>query len=77
MDPEILSIQKVSDGILVSFAEGLNCYYSTVFLLEHAGSGSNVIFLKQDPSGPHELSLLSDRLFASESPAASPNSAEN
>ena len=55
MDHTILSTESVSDGIMVSFEGGVNCYYSAKFLMAHAGEGSNLIFLDSDPSASLDL----------------------
>ncbi len=45
------SVVVVSDGILVRFGNGVNCYYPASFLLEHLDAGPNQVFLDYDPSG--------------------------
>lgn len=52
----IRSVALVSDGILVSFADGTRCYFPASFLEEHIGIGANQIFLDHDPSGQAEFS---------------------
>ena len=58
----IQSIDTVSDGIVVEFQGGVSCYYLADFLLAHAASGANRVFLDYDPSPrvqPAEVTLRS------------------
>ena len=50
MNSPILSIDPVSDGILVQFAGGLHCFYSADFLLANAKHPANCVFLDYDPT---------------------------
>ena len=47
---DIISVEPVSDGVLVTFEEGLSCYFSASFLWQQIGTGTNQIFLDYDPS---------------------------
>ena len=50
MDRPIESVDIVSDGILVRFADGLLSYFSHEFLRGNVGMGSNQVFLDRNPS---------------------------
>ena len=50
MERPIESVEIVSDGILVRFADGLLTYFSHNFLRDHIGVGSNQIFLDRGAS---------------------------
>ena len=58
MERPITSVEIVSDGILVRFSDGLLSYFPHDFLRDHIGTGSNQVFLDQNPSSdPHGLLL--------------------
>lgn len=65
MDRPIVSVTTVSDGVIVAFRDGYQGYFSSEFLLEHLGLGSNQMFLDYDPSpkenssSPQMLTLVS------------------
>ena len=45
MERPIMSVEMVSDGILVRFSDGMLTYFSHDFLRDHVGVGSNQVFL--------------------------------
>ena len=45
----IKSVEIVSDGIVVRFADGVCSYFPQGFLREHVGVGPNQVFLDYDP----------------------------
>lgn len=47
---KIHSVTLVSDGILVNFDNGTNCYYPASFLLDNVENGVTHLFLDHDPS---------------------------
>ncbi len=59
MERPIESVDVVSDGILVRFADGLLTYFPHEFLRGHVGLGSNQVFLDRNFSpetGPFTIS---------------------
>jgi hypothetical protein len=61
MNTDISMVTFVSDGLLVNFSNGTHCYFPASFLVEHAGQGSNQVFLDHDPSASHRFSPLAGR----------------
>ena len=48
VDQPIRKVEVVSDGILVAFSGGTQCYFPADFLLSQVGVGSNQVFLTYD-----------------------------
>lgn len=59
MEKLIVSVQIVSDGIVVRFSDGVLTYFPQGFLRENIGVGSNQVFLDYDPcdAGGHSQGL--------------------
>ena len=57
MTNEIHTVTLVSDGILVAFTSGTQCYFPASFLEANIGLGSNQTFLPYDPSAPAHSSI--------------------
>jgi hypothetical protein len=56
VEKPIESVQIVSDGILVRFADGVLTYFPQGFLRDHIGVGSNQIFVDYEQSFDHRSS---------------------